>query len=143
MSLDAALLRGSFEPGRYPLVVRRFYEILFERYPQARPVFGQLHTEAQQEEKLAVTLVAVVQHLEDADWLSLTLKPLGARHLDYGVTDEMYGWVGECLLAALAEVAGPDWTPELAAAWAAAYEAVAALMRIGAGAERSVRAPAS
>jgi hemoglobin-like flavoprotein len=141
MSVDAALLRGSFDPGRCPQVVRRFYEILFERYPQVRPIFGNLHTEAQQEEKVAATLVALVQHLENADWLSLTLKPLGARHLDYGVTDEMYGWVGESLLAALAEVAGPDWTPELAAAWTAAYEAVAALMRIGAAAERSARAP--
>ncbi len=30
---------------------------------------------------------------------------MGAKHLDYGVTNEMYDWVGECLVATLAEVA--------------------------------------
>jgi len=44
----------------------------------------------------------------------------------------MYGWVGECLLATLAEVAGSDWTDELHASWAAAYGAIAGLMIAGA-----------
>jgi hemoglobin-like flavoprotein len=65
---------------------------------------------------LQQALVALIDHLEDASWLGETLSALGAKHLEYGVTDEMYGWVGECLLATLTEVAGKDWSPALAVA---------------------------
>jgi hypothetical protein len=43
----------------------------------------------------------------------------------------MYGWVGESLLATLAEVAGPAWTREHAEASTEAYGAIAALMKRG------------
>ena len=81
---------------------------------------------------LTGALVAVVDHLEDLSGLAGHLRGLGAKHHGYGVTDEMYGWVGASLLATLAEVAGPDWSPELADAWAEAYGAIAALMQEGA-----------
>jgi len=44
------------------------------------------------------------------------------------VTSEMYGWVGSSLLATLAEVTGPAWTPELNAAWTEAYGAIVSMM---------------
>jgi hemoglobin-like flavoprotein len=81
---------------------------------------------------LGAALVAVLDHLEDASWLTSTLKGMGAKHVEYGVTTEMYGWVGASLLATLAEVGGKDWTPELAAAWTEAYGAIASLMQAGA-----------
>lgn len=46
--------------------------------------------------------------------------------------EEMYGWVGECLLAALAEGLGDDWTPAVEAAWSAAFGAIAGAMIEGA-----------
>jgi hemoglobin-like flavoprotein len=81
---------------------------------------------------LTEALVAVLDHLEDAPWLESELQSLGAKHLDYGVTPEMYGWVGDALLRTLAEAAGSAWTPELQAAWAEAYGAIAGLMQRGA-----------
>jgi hemoglobin-like flavoprotein len=81
---------------------------------------------------LTDALVAVLDHLEDAPWLTQTLMALGAKHKDYGVTDEMYGWVAASLLATLAEVAGPDWTPKHEAAWTEAIGAIAGLMKSGA-----------
>jgi hemoglobin-like flavoprotein len=84
--------------------------------------------QARQAEMLTGALVAVLDHLEDAPWLVSTLGALGAKHVGYGVTREMYDWVGGCLLATLAEVAGPVWTPELNAAWSEAYGAIASLM---------------
>ncbi|HKO94653.1 MAG TPA: globin domain-containing protein, partial [Polyangiaceae bacterium] len=68
--------------------------------------------------------------LEDASWLGATLGALGAKHVDYGVTPEMYAWVGDSLLAALADAAGEAWTPELAGAWTEAYGAVSGLMQV-------------
>jgi hemoglobin-like flavoprotein len=130
MSLNAPLLRSSFElvVARQPKLVHRFYEILFERYPQVKPLFGR-NAPAKQEEMLTSALVAVIDHLEDAPWLGSTLGQLGAKHDQYGVTPEMYGWVGASLLATLAEVAGTDWTPALETAWTDAYGAIVGLMQ--------------
>ena len=129
MSLNVNLLRQSFEvvASANPTFVSRFYEILFERYPQARPLFPQ-NGMARQAEMLTQALVAVLDHLEDAPWLQDTLGALGEKHVGYGVTREMYDWVGASLLATLAEVAGPAWTPELQGAWAEAYGAIVSLM---------------
>jgi hemoglobin-like flavoprotein len=132
MGLNASVLRSSFDlvVGRQPQLVHRFYEILFERHPQVKPLFGK-NSGAKQEEMLTGALVAVLDHLEDAPWLEATLKQLGAKHLDYGVTPEMYGWVGGSLLAAMAEAAGPDWNKEIEVAWTEAYGTIAALMQSG------------
>jgi hemoglobin-like flavoprotein len=130
--MDIALLRNSFEfvIERQPDLVTCFYEILFDRYPAARALFrGPTRT---QEQMLTAALVAVLDHLEDAAWLSRTLGALGARHVHYGVTDEMYDWVGECLLAAMAEAAGDAWSDVLTAEWTAAYGAIAGTMKAGA-----------
>jgi hemoglobin-like flavoprotein len=131
--MSVELLRSSFElvTSREPALVGRFYDILFARYPQVRPLFGRSARPAQ-EKMLAGALVAVLDHLEDADWFTSTLAALGAKHVAYGVTDEMYDWVGECLLAAIAEAAGPYWSAELEAAWAGAYTAIADAMKAGA-----------
>ena len=133
MSLPVALLRESFDLvlEREPELTRRFYEIFFARYPQVVPMFGR-NTRVQQERMLAQALGALLDHLDDATWLTSALPALGAKHVAYGVTDEMYDWVGECLLAAMANAAGELWTAELAAAWSAAYGAVAGLMQQGA-----------
>jgi hemoglobin-like flavoprotein len=131
MALNVKLLRESFElvSNANPNFALRFYDILFEHHPQARPLFPKGGS-ARQAEMLTSALVAVVDHLEDAPWLTNTLGELGARHVSYGVTREMYDWVGSSLLATLGEVAGPAWTPELKQAWAEAYAAIVSLMLV-------------
>ena len=137
MSLNVPPLRASFTlvVDRQPQLTRRFYEIFFERYPQVAPLFRH-KARARQEEMLTQALVALMDHLEDSGWLTTSLPELGAKHAGYGVTDAMYGWVGECLLAAIAEAAGTDWSHELSAAWSDAYRAVAGLTLSGAAANR-------
>jgi hemoglobin-like flavoprotein len=129
MALDVDLLRQSFERAvaRNPNLTARFYDVLFERYPQAKPLFWR-NDRAAQERMLAGALTAVVEHLEDAPWLQETLRALGDKHRAYGVTPEMYGWVGASLVAVLAEAVGPEWTPRHAAEWGAAYETIVGLM---------------
>lgn len=129
MALDAELLRSSFElvTSREPGVAGLFYDELFGRYPKARTLFTGKPQEMQ-ERMLAEALAAVLDHLEDVPWLQTTLAQLGAKHVGYGVTEEMYGWVGECLVSTFAGVAGSDWTPAHEAAWVDAYRAVTSLM---------------
>jgi hemoglobin-like flavoprotein len=130
MGLNVELLRSSFVlvVEREPEVTARFYDVLFTKYPQVKPLFGR-RSRSEQERMLRDMLVAVVDHLEDATWLGDQLAALGKKHAGYGVTPEMYGWVGASLLETLASVAGDAWTPELAAAWTDAYGAVAGLMQ--------------
>jgi len=132
MSLNVALLRSSFDLviERQPQLTARFYQILFARHPQVRPLFGRETTA--QAHMLQQALVAVLEHVEDANWLTETLGAMGRKHVDYGVTEEMYGWVTESLLAAIGEAAGDAFSPEVEGAWRDALNAVSSLMIGGA-----------
>jgi len=148
MSLNVELLRSSFElvVERSPNLTHRFYEILFERYPETQSMFAPSRRQAQ-EGMLTSALVAVMDHLEDAPWLQTTLHALGAKHIDYGVTNPMYDWVGASLLATLAEVCQDEWTNEVEQAWVTAFGAISGLMKegaalAGASAPAAVTAPA-
>jgi len=130
MTLDPTILRSSFELviDRRPDLTIRFYEILFERYPALASMFRRDRNV--QAKMLAGAIAAVLDHLEDAPWLELTLGQLGAKHVEYGVTTAMYDQVGDALLATLAEVAAEAWTPEVAQQWTFAYDAIAGMMRL-------------
>jgi len=108
----------------------RFYDLLFERYPAVRPMFSS--DIGPQAEMLRSAIVAVLDHLDDAEWLGTTLGHLGEKHAGWGVTAEMYDAVAECMIAAMEELGGAEWTPEMTAAWTEALTAVATLMIAGA-----------
>lgn len=133
MALKVDLIRDSLEliMQREPNLTRPFYARLFSRYAEVVPLFGARSAERQQQ-MLQEAIVAVVDHLEDATWLSQTLGGLGRQHVDYGVTAPMYGWVQECLIETFAEIAGSDWSEQHRAAWDEALGAVSQLMLAGA-----------
>ncbi len=138
MALNVPLLRSSFElvVERAPDVTSRFYGNFFRLYPEVKSMFSP-DRQKQQEKMLTDALVAVLDHIEDAPWLTETLGALGAKHLDYGVRDEMYGWVARSLLVTLEEVAGEAWSAELETAWSEALTAIAGLMLDGANKARA------
>ena len=72
------------------------------RQPELSVLFGRRSAEAQGR-MLLEAVVAVVDHLQDMPWLDHTLRALGARHVDYGVTEEMYPLVASALIDTLAE----------------------------------------
>jgi hemoglobin-like flavoprotein len=133
MSLNVSVLRQSFDlvVEREPHLTKRFYEIFFERYPEVKPMFRRNAPE-QQQKMLTETLVAVLDHLEDAQWLQTNLAALGRKHVDYGVEEHMYPWVGESLISAMSEVAGDEWNDQIADSWAAAYRAITEMALAGA-----------
>lgn len=132
MPLDVDALRSSFELviARSPQMTGRFYEVLFQQHPEARPLFA-ASLDAQQE-MLTRTLALVIERVEDGVWLEETLRALGAKHVDYGVTAEMYPWVKRALLTTLAEVAAEEWTTRVEAAWSDALDAISRMMLGGA-----------
>jgi hemoglobin-like flavoprotein len=53
---------------------------------------------------------------------------LAKRHVSYGARSEHYPVVGSALLWTLEKGLGDAWTPELAAAWIAAYGTLSGFM---------------
>ena len=131
--MNVNLLRASFDAIRphANALVDRFYSLLFERYPQVRPMFARTDL-PKQKQMLVSALSLLVANLEKPDVLKGVLGPLGAKHSAYGVRDEHYDAVGLCLLDAMAEIAGPLWTDDLTREWSTTYGAVATLMKEGA-----------
>ena len=121
-----------------PDVVGRFYAKLFERHPELHRLFGR-RSQPEQEKMLTEAILAVVGHMEDADWLRGVLRPLGAKHVAYGVTEAMYPLVANALVDTLREVSGTAWSPEVERAWSGALGAVAGEMIAGAREAESQR----
>lgn len=127
-----ARLRSSFElvAPRGQELIDTFYNRLFAAHPSVRGMFPPDMTKQKQHLLAAVGLV--VKHADDLGSLDKPLMDMGARHVNYGVRPEHYPIVRDTMLAALAEIAGPAWTPQLAGDWGAALGAVAAKMIEGA-----------
>ena len=60
------------------------------------------------------------------------LKSLGRRHVSYGVSDAHYAVVGTALRDTLAHALGDEFDAETHAPWAAAYDLLSSVMKIGA-----------
>ncbi len=133
MSLDPKVIKDSFENVK-PIAmeaVTYFYDFMFEKYPAAKDLFKNSNMEMQKTD-LINALVYVVTNLEDGQKLSSYLKGLGSRHVNYGVQEEHYAIVGDCLLSTFAHFFGEAWTPELKDQWTQAYGAIQGLMLEGA-----------
>src|SRR6188474_710567 len=117
-TLELTLTRDDSFPAR-------FYQILFEAHPEVRALFHR-NSPGAQNKMFAQKLTAVVDHLDDPAWLGREMSQLAANHVRYGVTPEMYPWVGDALRATLREACGEAWTPEAERAWTEAYASLVA-----------------
>lgn len=125
---EIALVRASVaavEPLAGEVTVY-FYAILFARHPQVRDLFP-ANMDVQRD-RLLRGLLRIVDLVDDPDNLVDFCTRLGRNHRKFGALSEHYPAVGACLLDALARHAGPAWSPETAAAWTRAYNAVAQVM---------------
>ncbi|MGJ5008775.1 globin family protein [Bradyrhizobium oligotrophicum] len=103
-----------------------FYDRLFEVAPQVRAMFPDDLTE--QRKKLMATLAVVVNGLTNLPAILPAASALAKRHVDYGARPEHYPVVGAALLWTLEKGLGDGWTPEVAAAWTAAYATLSGYM---------------
>ena len=103
-----------------------FYGRLFDVAPAVKPLFRGDMTE--QRRKLMAMLAVVVRGLSDLPSILPAASALAKRHVDYGARPEHYPVVGAALLWTLERGLGPQWTPEAAAAWTAAYSIVSGFM---------------
>jgi methyl-accepting chemotaxis protein len=114
-----------------------FYGRLFETDPRLRGLFrGDMQ---EQGRKLMAMIGTAVRGLRDVDRLLPTLRRLGERHLDYGVTGRDYDTVGAALLWTLEQGLGADFDAQTREAWTAVYEVLAQTMQEGAAALKERR----
>jgi hemoglobin-like flavoprotein len=103
-----------------------FYDRLFEIAPQVRTMFPDDMKE--QRRKLMATLAVVVNGLSNLELILPAASALATRHVAYGAKAEHYPVVGSALLWTLEKGLGEGWTPDVAAAWTAAYGTLSGFM---------------
>lgn len=128
-AIDVILVRDSFRKI-VPIADQAaalFYARLFELDPSLRPLFrGDMQ---EQGRKLMTMLATAVAGLEKLDVIVPAVRQLGARHSSYGVRAEHYATVGAALLWTLEKGLGPEFTPEVRAAWTTTYTLLANTMK--------------
>jgi len=119
---ETVLLETSFAAlaPRGKEIVSRFYDELFRRAPEVKPLFANT-TIAEQEKKLLAALQLVVSNLRNPEQLTGALQALGVKHQGYGATAEHYDVVAQTMLKVLGEFAGNKWTHEIKSAWSNAF----------------------
>lgn len=124
-----ALVRQSFDMIR-PMAGQAagiFYARLFEIAPETRAMFDGTDMK-RQGHKLMGTL-NLISHSMDAPGIFASIADeLGARHAGYGVRPEHYAPVGAALIFTFRQALSDWFDLETEAAWAAAYDALAARM---------------
>lgn len=110
-------------------ITRHFYPLMFERYPEVKSLFNDAHQQSgSQPRALAGAVLAYVQLRRDPPRARETLATVVSKHVSLNIQPDQYPIVGECLIAAVADVLGEAVTPAIAAAWTALYEELATLL---------------
>jgi nitric oxide dioxygenase len=138
---EAALIRTGFTAVARDraAAARSFYAHLFAIAPEARTLF--VTDLDRQGTKLMDTLSVVVDQVENWGLLRGVLEDLALRHTAYGVRQEHYALTGAALMAMLRDRLGPDFTPEMAAAWGRVYDEIQTTM-IGSASRQTADDPA-
>ena len=110
---------------------RRFYGCLFELHPPARVRFSR---GLRQGGAFLDELLFLATAAGDLPVFVQRARELGRRQQGSGVQTTDYAFLGEALLHAAREVAGDDWTPEVADSWRRLFALVSETMLEGAAA---------
>jgi hemoglobin-like flavoprotein len=129
MQADAELLKQNFETlvEHEHALVDSVYAELFRRHPELLALFSAPRSPAGAQ-MVRETLMYAIDHLDGASWVQTNLASLGAKHVDYDVTEEMYTWVVDAMLHAMSAVSGAQWSHELETSWRELLEYLSDLM---------------
>jgi len=105
----------------------RFYDRLFAEHPELAPMFTRNSRGAQQK-MFVQKLTAIVDSITEPAVMQEQTTSIGRTHRDYGVTPEMYEWVGAALLTTLRESMPEQWADEAERAWTEAYSRIASMI---------------
>ncbi|MDD1014989.1 NO-inducible flavohemoprotein [Pseudomonas rubra] len=129
---DRAIVKATvplLESGGEALTTH-FYKLMLSEYPQVRPLFNQAHqASGDQPRALANGVLMYARHIDQLEQLGGLVGQIINKHVALQILPEHYPIVGSCLLRAIEEVLGKDIaTPEVIAAWGAAYQQLADIL---------------
>ncbi|MEN2396700.1 NO-inducible flavohemoprotein [Pseudomonas halotolerans] len=129
---ERAIIRSTvplLESGGEALITH-FYRMMLSEYPQVRPLFNQAHqASGDQPRALANGVLMYARHIDQLDQLGDLVAKIVNKHVALQILPEHYPIVGACLLRAIAEVLGEEIaTPQVIAAWGAAYNQLADIL---------------
>lgn len=106
-----------------------FYDNLLKAHPELNNVFNTANqANSHQSRSLAGALYAYASHIDDLGALIPAVELICHKHASLYIRPQQYKIVGKYLLEAMAQVLGAALTPEIHAAWAAAYWQLADIM---------------
>lgn len=106
----------------------RFYAHLFTLDPAVRSMFP-ADLDAQRR-KFGAELALIVSVIRRHDDFVERIRRLAVVHRQHGVRHAHVRAGGAALIAALADVLGPAWTPSVASSWARAYALTMEAMQV-------------
>ncbi|VAW58123.1 Methyl-accepting chemotaxis protein I (serine chemoreceptor protein) [hydrothermal vent metagenome] len=129
LGLEVEILESSFNllAPKAEELGRKFYDELFKRAPQVKPMFEKT-TPAEQQKKLLSALKLVVENVRKPETLAPALSAMGERHQVYGALPEHYPVVVSTLIDVMKEVAEEAWTSNIEIAWTQALDVIARIM---------------
>ena len=129
VDLDIELIETSFSilAPYADQLAKNFYQELFIRYPDIRPLFKNTRIK-EQEKKLIFALKTVINSLREPEKLNEILTHLGDKHIQYGAKPEHYEAVISTLLDVMKDLAKDRWTDEIGNMWELALNNVASKM---------------
>lgn len=105
------------------------YASLLHNHPDLHNLFNSVNqANGRQPRALLSVILAFAAAPGHTAELIPKLERVCQRHCSLGITPDQYGLVKKYLLEAFARVLGPEWTPELAAAWSKAYDLLARML---------------
>lgn len=106
-----------------------FYQRMFTHNPELKHIFNMGNQQSgRQQMALALAVLNYAENIDDPSVLITPVTQIGHKHVSLDIRPEHYSIVGKHLLASIQEVLGAGATPELIAAWGAAYGQLAAIM---------------
>ncbi|MFC3117379.1 globin domain-containing protein [Jhaorihella thermophila] len=127
---ELALIEQAFTMARSEELFRPANAVLrkklFERDPNLRALFRE--DIAGQGMRFMRTLRTIVTALRQLGGAQEVLEPLARTHGALGVHAQHFETMGEALIDTFKELLGPDFTPEMEAAWRKAYREIADAM---------------
>ena len=109
-------------------ITTTFYRNVFAELPALTNLFNMGNqANGAQQQSLASAVFAYAANIGNPDALGPVVNRIVHKHVSVGIREEHYPIVGRHLLGAIAETLGDAATPELLAAWAEAYNALASI----------------
>ncbi len=133
------LVRESFYIIKERNQLDEFIETFYQNLLSNNPTLSRLFKEKKMDDlvkKMRIALRMMVHNWVNLNKLELMIKPLGCRHVTYGVKSEYYSVFGETLVSTLKDYLKDDWSPEIEKAWFDTYNQIVSLMLQGVNEEK-------